>query len=403
VNSPAVLVAGAGPVGLTLALGLARQDIAVTVLEAGSDLSTESRASTFHPPTLEILDGLGLADELIGIGVRADTFQYRDRSGGLIAEFPMHVLSADTRFPFRIQCEQSKLTRLLLTELGRYPHADVQFGSSATSVDEVEDAPRVHVERAGQPSVSIRADIVVGADGASSAVRRSLGLEFSGKTYEDRYVVFSTTADFAGLLPGIANVNYIADPDEWLVLLRTPEHWRALFPVRDATASAAQASSEAAAQQRLQGLVRTSAPYPIAHSALYTVHQRVADRFYRGRVVLAGDAAHINNPVGGFGMNSGIHDAYMLSRLLPAVLEGHPAGDILARYNAVRRQVATESIAVQSDDNWRLLREPSSKRRARDQQRLRATAADPHSCRNYLRRASMLDPNPLALTTAALT
>ncbi|MGH9054462.1 MAG: FAD-dependent oxidoreductase [Acidimicrobiales bacterium] len=384
-----VVIVGAGPVGLTLALGLARVGVSLVVLEAGSDLSAESRASTFHPPSLEMLDQLDIAKPLMDIGLVAESFQFRDRHAGVVAEFPLRLLSEETPFPFRVQCEQGKLTRLILPVLLGYPDVTVRFDSPVDDVDVSGPRPVVHVG----PEV-FPASYVVGADGASSTVRKAAGIPFPGKTYEERYVVFSTTANFAELIPGIAPVNYIADPEEWLVLLRTPDHWRAMFPVRDLRASTADVANPAVAQAKLQKLLPLEEAYPVSHCALYSVHLRVAPVFHRGRIVLAGDAAHINNPIGGFGMNSGIHDAFALAQTLPPMLESGHDDARLDAYSVARRSVAATTIARQSDENWSRLRERDPRRRDRQREQMRALASDPDAARAYLRRACMLDPSP---------
>ena len=183
------------------------------------------------------------------------------------------------------------------------------------------------------------ADWVLAADGASSAVRKSLGMAFDGMTYEDRYLVVSTPHDFADDLDDLSFVNYISDPDEWLVLLRTVDLWRALFPVGSAE-SDAEALSEASVQRRLGGIVALPDGYEVAHRTIYRVHQRVAESFRAGRVVLAGDAAHINNPLGGMGMNGGIHDAFLFGHAIGAVCSGALADDRLNAASDCRRRLA---------------------------------------------------------------
>ncbi|MEV4136015.1 NAD(P)/FAD-dependent oxidoreductase [Dactylosporangium sp. NPDC049742] len=364
-----VIVAGAGPVGLTAALTLHRLGADVTVLEAGDALATESRASTFHPPSLEMLAGLGVLPTLLEQGLVSPRFQYRERGGGIIAELDMGLLAGDTPYPFRVQCEQSKLTRLLLPLL---PPGTVHFGQ--------------RVERVAQDRTGVtvndrfRGDWLIGADGANSAVRRSLfGDAFEGITYPDRFLVGSTDEDLAALLPGIADVNYLFDPVEWLVLLRTPDHWRVLLPTPPDTPDDLE---KARLPERLLGVADPGRPWRVAHTTLYRVHQRVAESFRVGRVLLAGDAAHINNPLGGMGMNSGIHDAVLLAK---AVMTGDD--DVITGTADARRAVARDYVQKTTHGNWEKLRSGGASAYADE---LRALAADPVAARAYLLRSSMI-------------
>ena len=273
-----VLIAGGGAVGLTTAFSLARSGVPVTVLEAEPEPVKEFRGSTFHPPTLEMLNELGVAERLIAEGVVAPTVQYRDRQDGLIAEFDLSVLKNDTRYPFRLQIDQYALSALVLERLQRLPNAQINFGHKVTEVVLARDSVTVETAEATQ---QLQAPYLVGADGGDSAVRRALGIEFQGMTYPNRYITLFTAFDFASHLPGLVSVNYISDPVEWVVMLRNPAVWRVPFPTLPEQ-SDEEVLRETALQTSLNGIVATGSSYPIVYSRLYKVHQRVAATYRQG-------------------------------------------------------------------------------------------------------------------------
>src|SRR5580700_1869383 len=382
-----VVVVGAGPVGLTAALALGRRGIPTVLVAAETDLVMELRGSTFHPPTLDLLDEFAIVPRMIEVGLKAPTWQFRDRETGPVATFDLSFLAADTAHPYRVQCEQWKLMRFLEEALRGIAGVEIRFGHSVEAVRQDDDAVTVTVTApSGQAEISGR--YVVAADGARSAVRQSLGVEFEGFTYPELFLIASTDFPFERTLTDIAYVNYIADPHEWLVLLRVPQLWRVLVPAPE-NSDRARLLSDESLQEVLQRVVRRAEPYRIAHRSIYHVHQKVAETFRHGRVLLAGDAAHINNPLGGMGMNGGIQDAFNLVEKLAEVWAG--ADDrMLDRYTRQRRTVAIEAVQQQTHRNQQIIseRDPSVRKRSLDE--LRRIAADKSSAREYMLRSSMI-------------
>jgi len=379
-----VFIAGAGPVGLSAAPNLVRHGVPVTVFEAGEDLSAQSRASTFHPPTLDMLHELGAAAPLMAEGLLAAQFQYRTREG-VIAQFDFADIADATGHPFRVQAEQSRLTRILHETLRHKPDLfRIAFASRVAGVEQ--DGAAVHVTLDnGGTSERRSGRWLIGADGARSDVRRALDIAFDGFTWPERFLVVSTPFDFHGVMADLAPVSYVADPVRWHFLLKIPGLWRVMFPLVEAV-SDEEATSRAFADTLMAGVVPGLPRYDIAHTTLYKVHQRVAESFRRGRVFLAGDAAHLNNPLGGMGMNGGIHDAMNLTARLAGVWTGAVPEAELDRYDPQRRRITLEHIETQSIANKRNL-ECANPDFAPE---LRRTAADPQRRRDYLLRVSMI-------------
>jgi 3-(3-hydroxy-phenyl)propionate hydroxylase len=382
-----VIVVGAGPVGLTAALALGKRGIPSVLLEAEPAPVMELRGSTFHPPTLDLLDEFGIVPRMIAVGLKAPTWQFRDRETGPVATFDLSLLADDTNHPYRVQCEQWKLMRFLEEELRKLPGHDIRYGHRVTSVAQDEGSVSVTADTpAGLVSVAGR--YVIAADGARSAVRRSLGVEFDGFTYPELFLIASTDFRFEDTLTDIAYVNYISDPLEWLVLLRVPELWRVLVPAPE-NADRDRLLSDDNLQGVLQRVVPRPEPYRIAHRSIYPVHQRVAKTFRHGRALLAGDSAHINNPLGGMGMNGGMQDAFNLADKLAQIWAG--ADDrLLGRYDRQRRTVAVEAVQQQTHRNQQLLNERDPEIRQKSLDAMRKTAADKTAAREYMLRSSMI-------------
>jgi len=382
-----VVIAGAGPVGLVAANVLADAGVGVTVLEAEPRLPENLRASTFHPPTLDMLSKFGASRRLIEMGLVAPRLQYRDLAGWR-ADFDFKLIADLTDHPFRVQCEQYKLNHVLAERLARFSHARLEFSSPVSDVEQSASAVTVSVEGPAGRRTEV-ASWLIGADGGRSRVREALGIRLEGFTWPERFLVASTPFEFADVIPDLREVSYFADPEEWFFLLRVPGAWRAMFPTRQEEEDAEILSDESI-QRRLLRVWKKPGAYEIAHRTLYSVHQRVAETYRKGRVLLAGDAAHLNNPLGGMGMNGGIHDALNLAEKLVRVLCGGADESELDRYERQRRSIALEYVNNITIANKRNLetRDPQEQRRWRET--MTHTANDPALAKEYLTRVSMI-------------
>jgi 3-(3-hydroxy-phenyl)propionate hydroxylase len=389
-----VLIAGGGPVGVVTALALAQRGIPVRVFEAEAAVNDAPRASTLHPATLEMLAEVGMLDEVIARGLVARTFQFWDRPArSLVAEFDHDILKNDTPYPFVVQCEQHKIAQMAIARLRDCKHATFSFSSPVTAIAQTKGGVEITLDTPAG-SQAITGSYLIGADGGRSLVRKALDIDFEGYTFPERFLVLTTLFDFA-TEHGVAYRAYFSDPDEWANLFKVAGddgkgRWRAVFPTLPGQTDE-EVLNEAATEARLQKFFPKTGRYEIVHRNIYRVHQRVAARFRAGRVFLAGDSAHVNNPIGGLGLNCGIHDATHLSRLLAAVLrEERPHSD-LDHYDAVRRPMNIEYVQQQTIANKKRLEEKDAAARQANFDNLRRMAADPAAHRAFLMRTSLLE------------
>jgi 3-(3-hydroxy-phenyl)propionate hydroxylase len=392
--SDPILIAGAGPTGLALALKLGLAGIPCVVLEAEPALTHDLRAGAFHPPTVEMLAGLGLEQEILARGIKVPVWQIRDRLEGVVAEFDLSLLSDVTRFPYRLHLEQHRLTPLLLARIAAAARS-VQVRFSAAVERVAEDAHGVTLQAGGK---SFRGSFLVGCDGAKSAVRQAIGIDFEGFTWPERFLVASTTFDLATL--GFAGAGYVADPEHWAAVFLVPDEgppglWRIAYGT-DPELPEADVLAPDAIQKRLKIILEHAFGRPdefaLKYASTYRVHQRVAGRFFAGRVAIAGDAAHINNPLGGFGLNGSIHDAMNLGeKLIDIWHNGADHNVLFDLYDRQRRPVNIKAVQAMSIRNKRLLEEKDPAVRKASLDEVRATAADPAKARAYLLNTSMIN------------
>lgn len=392
-----VLIVGAGPVGLASALFLVERNIPVLVIEAGAELSEDMRASTFHPPTLDMLTPGGIADLLVPQGHVARQWQYRQHENGKNVVFDLSVLEGLTAHPYRLQCEQFRLTRAIVDKLRDNPLFEIRFNAALRAVGQDDGRAWADVAEADNMA-RIEAEYIIAADGGRSTVRSLLDLAFDGETYPRTSITVVVDHAFHTDIPGILPVNYLWTADDHFSLMRVGANWRVGFSPRSGQSLEAAISDEGI-EERLQAILPRRETYRIVHVGAYSVHRRVIDNFRQGRILLAGDAAHLNSPAGGMGMNSGIHDAHSLAEHLAPVLNGaDPA--LLDRYARRRRTIAVEDVQAQSDRNYKRHREKDPELRRQIWADFERTVADRALMRDYLFRSSMLASLQRSLTIA---
>lgn len=392
-----VIIAGAGPIGAVLAYALRRRDIPVVLIEALATPEIDCRAASCHPPTVAMLDELGLLEDGLDQGLVSPVFNYLDRvTGELIGRFDIEAMRERPDHPYVLQWEQYKIVQTIMKRLANDPDAEVRTSTRVT--DLAQDASRVDVTVTlpdGSTEV-ISGRYLVGCDGGRSTIRKLADIEFEGFTWPERFLKIDTRFDFFGLRPELSNRNYFSDPDEWLNLFKArgaggEGMWRAVSPTLPEQTDEELLSSEAV-EARLQKFCPKPGSYEIATIALYKVHQRVATTFNHGRVLLAGDAAHVNNPVGGMGMNGGIHDAVNLAEKLRAIwFEDADADALFNQYTRQRRKAQVDYVQAQSIQNKQTLGEKDPVERARKLDGIRRQSADPELHDAFIRRACLID------------
>jgi len=388
-----IVVVGAGPVGVIASLACAQRGFKVTLCEAESGVDESPRAATTHCSTLEMIANVGLIDRFVSEGLVARYFQFWDQGKReRVAQFDHDILKDETAYPFVVQTEQHKLAYMGIDALRAMPDVSVRFDTRVLDISQTDTQVTVNVQ--GPDGVeTLQADYVVGADGARSTLRKALGIEFEGITWPEKFIVLTVLDDFEQMM-GCCYRNYLADPDAWTNLFKISGddgkgRWRAVFP-SGADETDEMALSDEAAHRRLQHVCPTDKAYDLVHRNIYRVHQRVAATFRQGRVFLAGDSAHVNNPIGGLGLNSGIHDAMELATMFAEVRDGADTA-VFDRYNRRRRDLNIEFVQQQTVANKKRLEEKDPEKRAAALDQIRQTAEDPVRAKQFLMRSSLID------------
>ncbi|WP_328733219.1 FAD-dependent monooxygenase [Streptomyces caniferus] len=319
-----VAIVGAGPTGLALAVTLASAGIDFVIVDRLPEGANTSRAAVVHARTLEVLDELGAAQELIGRGIQVARFTVRDGSRKLLT-VPFDRLP--TPYPYTLMAPQYETESVLLDRLrtlGGEVHRPYEVGAVVQGDEGV-----TLTMSSGE---TLHADYAVGADGMHSAVREASGIGFTGSAYAESFVLADVVMDWAA---GRSEVSLTFGAAGLTVVAPLPGgHYRIVATVDEAPAEPTLAFVQQVLDERTPGQARVTG---LVWASRFRVHHRVADHYRTGRLFLAGDAAHVHSPAGGQGMNTGIQDGYALGR---AFVTGN-----LESYEAQRRPVAERVVA----------------------------------------------------------
>jgi len=399
-NDNRVIVAGCGPVGAVVTLALVKKGIPVTLIERLPDAAEDQRAATIHTSTVGMLVDLGLEKEMFSDdpsgGMQSPLFHFRNRATGeLVAVFDISLLKGEVPYPYVVQWEQYKIVHAALPYIKASEFGEVRFSTKLVGLEQTADHVDATVINAAGETETLRGRYLIGTDGGSSTVRRLADIAFEGFTWPERFIKIGTSFDFGATGKGYCTRNYFFDPDEWLNLFKVkgygpPGIWRGVLPVAESETDE-EALSMDNIQRRLQRIHEKSGDYEIPYYALYAVHQRVAQTFNKGRVLLAGDCAHVNNPIGGMGMNGGVHDAVNLAEKLSDIWFGRADEKLLDRYTRQRRKAQVDYVQAQTIENKRKLEEKDPAIRRKHLDELRRTSEDVTLHKKFLYRSSLID------------
>ncbi len=389
IDNDKVIIVGGGPIGLICGFWLAKKGIRVSIYEKGIKIPEDLRASTWHPATLDMLDEFNISDKIISKGSITPSWQYRYQDSGERAIFELNVLEGETNHPYRVQCEQFHIVKYLSKKLQKLDNAKLFLNSDVYDIHQDEKGVDVHILSNGE-KLTERCKYLVGCDGGHSIIRQKLGLGFEGKTYPVLTMVAITDFPFENFYDGLSGVNYIWTEKSNFSLLKVPDRWRSgITPIKGQ--SPIDALSDDSLENHFQKIyARPGEKYNILARGMYQTHQRVTETFNLGRVMLAGDAAHLNSPNGGLGMNCGVHDAINLSDKIYKVWHGQDSS-LFGLYTKQRKTIATEYVHNLSDANHKRMRQtdPAIRRKIMDD--FKRITSNRKLMKNYLMKSSMID------------
>jgi 2-polyprenyl-6-methoxyphenol hydroxylase-like FAD-dependent oxidoreductase len=339
-----VIVAGAGPVGLITALKLAKSGVRVLVADRLPSVETAPRAVGYQWPSARIFEDIGILEDVIGLGVQKTDLMFMRYADGRKDEVTLKCLEPgpDGQAPYDVALGQDALARIAVRHLREQPTAELRWNCALAGLAQDDDEVTVTLD-AADGREEVRSAWLVGADGSRSSARNLLGLPFEGHTWPERFVATNVYYDFEaeGYLPSV----FVRDPVNWAFIIKLDRTglWRVTYG-EDASLP------REGVRDRLDEHYRALLPNGERHWTLrsinsYQVHERCAATFRAGRVLLAGDAAHVNNPSGGFGLLGGIYDANALAVALTAVIQGTKDDAVLDWYADERRSIFLEKTS----------------------------------------------------------
>ncbi|MDA5192459.1 FAD-dependent monooxygenase [Govanella unica] len=337
-----VVIAGGGPVGLTLALELARRKVPSLVLEADKTVAEGSRAICFSRRTVEILDALGAADGVMAMALPwlHGRSYYRNHE---VYKLTMPHGENDKFFPM-VNLQQYSLELALIDRVLAEPLIDLRWQNRVTAVTQQDDHVTLEVETPAG-SYRLEADWLVAADGARSTVRRQLNLPLQGQSYEGRYLIADIHMPSSSPTERRAWFDPPSNPGATILMHKQPgDIWRIDYQLNDDEDEAAElapARIHARVAEHL-AFIKETAPWTLVWASVYKAHCLCLDNYVQNRVIFAGDAAHLVPIFGVRGLNSGIADANNLGWKLSAVIDGQAPAALLASYNSERRAATFE-------------------------------------------------------------
>ncbi len=347
-----VIIAGAGPCGLLVALGLAQAGSRVTVLEEAEDLNDSPRAIVYHHPVLPHLEKLGVLEDCMAAGMLREVFAWHiHETGEMIQWDTKSALDGTTPYPYALHLHQGLLSRIAARHVEANTNVELRRLTRLTGCKQHDTGVVAELETASG-SEQLEADYLIGADGATSLVRKQiLGLNFFGYTWPERYIATNTRIDLDSL--GYCKTTMQIDHKHGAVICKIDDSdlWRVTF-MEDA-----RLPDDGIAKRIEEMFVDhlPSVPYEVAAYSPYRMHQRIADSMRVGRVLLVGDAAHVTNPTGGLGLTGGMFDSFALIEALNRVMHDGASEDLLDFYEADRRRIFIELTSPRASDNLRNL------------------------------------------------